>query len=192
MKRWFVAAVLMLAAWHGHSADRPPGVIAAEAPLQQPLEGDPPRFQKNGYTLIPLVRFTMTARVLRTERYELDREAELAPVDIVFGWGTMSDSSVLARVDINQSKRFYQWGVQTLPVARRDIETQSANMHLIPADAVVEAQIARAQSGDLAQLTGYLVEARAADGWIWKSSLTREDTGAGACELVWVEKLELH
>ena len=30
---------------------------------------------------------------------------------------------------------------------------------------------------------------RAPDGWRWRSSLTREDTGAGACELVWVERI---
>jgi hypothetical protein len=36
---------------------------------------------------------------------------------------------------------------------------------------------------------GYLVEARGADGWRWRSSLTREDTGAGACELIWVESV---
>ena len=34
-----------------------------------------------------------------------------------------------------------------------------------------------------------LIEVRGADGWRWRSSLTREDTGAGACELVWVERI---
>lgn len=28
-------------------------------------------------------------------------------------------------------------------------------------------------------------------GWRWRSSLSREDTGDGSCELVWVERLEL-
>jgi hypothetical protein len=40
-------------------------------------------------------------------------------------------------------------------------------------------------------LTGYLVEVRGPDGFRWRSSLTREDTGNGACELVWVEKLDV-
>jgi hypothetical protein len=38
---------------------------------------------------------------------------------------------------------------------------------------------------------GYLVEVRGRDGFRWRSSLTREDTGNGACELVWVEKLDV-
>jgi hypothetical protein len=36
------------------------------------------------------------------------------------------------------------------------------------------------------------VEAQGRDGWSWRSSLTREDTGAGACELVFVQAIELH
>jgi hypothetical protein len=35
------------------------------------------------------------------------------------------------------------------------------------------------------------MEARAPDGWRWRSSLTREDVGNGACELVWVERIEV-
>jgi hypothetical protein len=40
-------------------------------------------------------------------------------------------------------------------------------------------------------LRGFLVEARADDGWRWRSSLTRDDTGARACELVFVERVRL-
>jgi hypothetical protein len=35
-------------------------------------------------------------------------------------------------------------------------------------------------------------KSRAPDGWRWRSSLTREDTGAGACELVWVERIAVN
>ena len=39
-------------------------------------------------------------------------------------------------------------------------------------------------------LRDYLVEIRSADGRHWRSSTTREDTGGGACEVVWVTQLE--
>ena len=39
------------------------------------------------------------------------------------------------------------------------------------------------------RLRGYLVRVEAADGWQWRSSLSRADTGAGACELVLLEAL---
>jgi hypothetical protein len=36
-----------------------------------------------------------------------------------------------------------------------------------------------------------VVSTRDADGWRWDSSLSREDSGPGACELVWVEAVAL-
>ena len=35
-------------------------------------------------------------------------------------------------------------------------------------------------------LAGWLVQADASDGWRWRSSLSRDDSGAGACEVVYV------
>jgi hypothetical protein len=40
--------------------------------------------------------------------------------------------------------------------------------------------------GDIIELRGYLVEVTAPDGWHWRSSLSRTDSGDGACELMWV------
>jgi hypothetical protein len=35
------------------------------------------------------------------------------------------------------------------------------------------------------------VDVSAPDGWQWRSSRTRTDSGAGACEVIWVEDVEL-
>ena len=127
--------------------------------------------------------------MLGTEHYRLDREARLSPVDLALGWGRMSDTAVLERIRITQSGRFYYWSTDDFPIPRREIETSSANMHMIPADERVEAALKAIRKGQTVIVRGYLVEARGADGWRWRSSLTREDTGAGACELVWVESV---
>ena len=42
---------------------------------------------------------------------------------------------------------------------------------------------------DLVYLKGALIEIQAPDGWRWKSSLSREDTGNGACELMRVDSI---
>jgi hypothetical protein len=47
------------------------------------------------------------------------------------------------------------------------------------------------RAGDRVRIEGWLVEATAPDGWRWRSSLTREDTGNGACELVYVCAIEV-
>ena len=43
--------------------------------------------------------------------------------------------------------------------------------------------------GSLIEMKGYLVEITTADGWHWRSSLRRDDTAGGSCELFWVEEL---
>jgi len=41
--------------------------------------------------------------------------------------------------------------------------------------------------GQIVRLQGYLVDVRGPGGFAWNTSLTRSDTGDGACEIVWVE-----
>ena len=101
----------------------------------------------------------------------------------------MSDESVLAQIEISQSGRWYRWFARQLPIPRRQIERHSANMHMIPGDKSVADLLADVQVGQILRLRGYLVEARAGDGWRWRSSLTRNDTGARSCELVFVERV---
>jgi hypothetical protein len=42
---------------------------------------------------------------------------------------------------------------------------------------------------EIVNLSGYLVEVHGPRGMKWRSSLTRTDTGAGSCELMWVEEV---
>lgn len=146
---------------------------------------------KNGYRIVPLEAFQIEARVLSAKRYRFDRESHLAPVDLALGWGSMANPAVIQKVSVNQSDRWYYWRASEFPIPRRDIETHSANMHMIPATPAIEKKLEAAQEGDTIHLKGYLVGAQSPDGWHWRSSLSREDTGAGACELVWVESLDV-
>jgi hypothetical protein len=149
-------------------------------------------YQQGKYELEALASFDIEARVLSKENYYADRESELVPVDLALGWGAMSDSSVLEKLSIGQSGRFYfyRWENEP-PRSPSEIASHSANMHLIPASPPIEAKIKSVRVGQVVHIVGQLVEARAPDGWHWRSSLTREDTGAGACELVRVESIEI-
>jgi hypothetical protein len=61
-------------------------------------------------------------------------------------------------------------------------------MHLIPADDEIDDLIKSVRPGNIIMLKGYLVAVTSEDGWRWKSSLSRKDSGAGACEVIWVEE----
>jgi hypothetical protein len=143
--------------------------------------------QINGYHITPLEPFEMQARVLSAKHYTHDKESDLVPVDLALGWGPMADLKVTNEISITQSNRWYRWRVDAFPIPRREIETHSANMHLIPATPAIAEAIQSVEKGSMVAFEGDLVEViDPAKGWRWKSSLTRSDTGAGACELILV------
>lgn len=194
MRRWFFVIVVLLAVWTWWpqgEITRSPGVVVAAAPAQAALEGAVPRLTKAGYEIEALARFELEARVLGVEHYRFDRGADLSPLDLALGWGRMSDTAVLDRISISQGSRFYYWSTPQFPIPRQEIETSSANMHLVPANERVARRLKDVRRGAVIRLGGYLIEARGEDGWRWRSSLTRADTGAGSCELIWVERVEL-
>lgn len=175
----------------GRPIERPPGVLAPNEPRQQDLPNGP-TFDLPGHHLRALARFSLEARVLGAERYRFDRGARLAPMDLALGWGPMSASGVLDALDIDQYGRFYFWSARELPIEFAAITMHSANMHIIPATDEVRRTLLSARRGNLVSLEGYLVEVTGDDGFRWRSSLSRGDSGGGACEVVYVERLALY
>src|SRR5690606_41701247 len=103
------------------------------------------------------------------------------------GGGGLADGAVLAGPAISQGGRGYRYrgqGDPPIPVA--EIVRSSANMHMVLADEAVENALARIEPGERLRIDGWLVQVDASDGWRWRSSLSREDSGGGACELVYV------
>lgn len=193
-KVWLLAALTLWIGWWwlaSRPVSRVSGVIAPDAPAQANFDTPQPAIVYRNATLRPLARFSATARVLSRDDYHLDAGADLSPTDLALGWGRMSDSAVLRKIDISQGNRFYYWRTRSFPIPRREIETHSANMHMLPADAQVARALKRVRAGDVVTLDGLLVEADKPDGWRWRSSLTRDDTGAGACEVVYVQRLQI-
>ena len=185
-------AVVGFGAWQ-YWSDRPvkvaPGVTVAAEPRQN--DAASAEFVHKGYTIAPLQTFDIEARVLGVKSYRTGREADLSPVDLALGWGRMSDSAVLAQVDISQGNRFYFWRVKEFPIPREEIERSSANMHMIPADSGIERRLDQVREGQRVRIQGWLVEARGHGGWRWRSSLSRNDTGAGACEVIYVRDIAI-
>lgn len=191
---WVLLAILVVAGWYwwsGRPIARADGVIAPDDPVQTDFDSPPPTIAFKDATLHPLAKFSLTARVLSRENYRFDAESDLSPTDLAFGWGRMSDTAVLQHLKIGQGGRFYYWSTQQFPIPQREIETHSANMHMLPANALVAYELKRVRAGDVVTLDGLLVEADKAGGWRWRSSMTRNDTGDGACEVVYVESLSI-
>jgi len=194
MKKLLIILVVISFVWQLSTIERTavlgPGVKAPDPPLQTTLSSLE-ELKSGEYTITPLVKFHIRAKVLAKKRYYFDREADLSRIDLALGWEKMSDEDVLDRIKISQSDRWYLWSVKEFPISREEIETQSANMHMIPANDTVEDSIDSAKQGQIIELEGYLVRVEGNDNWYWQSSLSREDTGSGACELIFVTQFKI-
>ncbi|HEY8931710.1 MAG TPA: hypothetical protein VIM44_00185 [Rariglobus sp.] len=188
MKKWIVILLLIAgawlwlrepaAAWRGMPAPHDP--VQTAAPL-------PPPFKHGDYTITPLARYSIKAVVLARERYRYDLAAPLAPVDLALGWGPMSTAVVINDLKITQSGRWYEyaWSGEP-PLDPGQIAEHSANTHCLPATPEIRRQLLAIKRHDVVTLEGELVEVTGPDGYRWRSSLSRTDTGGGACEILWI------
>ena len=192
-KLLFIVAVAGVAFWQydqNRVIGQIDGIVAKADPIQQNLS-NARVFKHDDYTFTPLANFVIEARVLSRKKYSLGREADLAPLDLALGWGPMSSNQVLDKIDISQGNRFYYWRVQEFPIPKKDIIRHSSNMHMIPANNQIAKQLAKVREGNVVAIVGQLVKINADDGWRWSSSLSRTDTGNGACELVYVKEVSI-
>lgn len=182
------AAVAEAARQGGIPCPLPPAFMDASQPLQSPATASPQPFELDGARISPLAGFSLEARVLSREDYSFGNEARFSPTDLALGWGPMAAEGLAEKLDVSQGGRWYRyrWGAGGPPLPPDTIARHSANMHMVPADAAVARKLADVEAGQVVRLHGWLVRIDDPSGWHWKSSMSRDDTGAGACELVLV------
>jgi hypothetical protein len=186
-----VIALVVIGYWYSHRAIHyPPGVLINDEPAQVMLPDYTAAISYGAFSLKPLALFSVDGRVLHRRNYRYDAGAALVPVDLALGWGPMSNETVLDRLNISQSMRFY-WYQYKLPppIPAEEIVSHSANMHIIPATPEIASRCKSLRAGSLVHLVGDLVEATGPRIGHWRSSLSRTDTGNGACELFYVQEI---
>jgi len=186
-----VAIVFGWRDWSRREIVHPPGILVPDEPRQSAVV-DARAFEWAGFRLSPRAQFDIRARVLSREDYRWDDGSDLSPMDLALGWGAMSDQSVLERIEISQGARWYYTRYDyPAPLADRYIIRQSGNMHLVPANPAILTRLREIRRGDVVWLRGFLVDADHDSGFRWRTSLSREDSGDGACELFYVELITI-
>jgi len=193
MKKLFFIIIVFGAAfyWYQQKFDTVSfgeGIKVSTLPQQTKTQASP--FNHQGYQIIPLYDFGLQAKVLSKKSYR-DHLSDIGPIDIALGWNQMSDEAVLKDIHISQRGRWYYWKTPQFPIPRKNIETSSANMHLIHANDKVKAAIAKVKKGQIIELYGQLVKVKKQGRVVWKSSTTRNDTGGGACEVIYVRSFKV-
>ena len=104
MKGFFLFCGLMIGLywfWESSEISRAAGILAPEEPHQREVYSAAAR-EKDGYRITPLATFDIRARVIARERYRFGRASGLAPIDLVLGWGPLSDTDVLKKISFSQ------------------------------------------------------------------------------------------
>jgi hypothetical protein len=180
----------------------PPGRTDDGVFRVEPLPGAAPIATASGDTLLPVAQFETRGRVLHLERFKPHQSLSnwipgLRPSthDIGLGFGPMTDSANVARFDYAHEGASH--GLRALFLRPKGAISQQqwqalaphvTNIHLIPADDAVLAQIRRIRHGDLVTLRGQLVNVRDAQG---RMAVTSTTAGDRDCEILRVTSIEV-
>ena len=177
--------------WSSREIIHEPGILVPEQPLQR-NPGATETIAIGDYRLTPRAEFDLRARVLSRENYRWGSQSDLSPMDLALGWGVMSDQQVLDRITISQGTRWYFTRYEyPAPIADNLIITNSSNMHMVPANDWVLKKLRKVRHGNIVNLKGFLVDVKTDAGFSWATSLRRDDTGNGACEIFYVEHINI-
>lgn len=175
-------------------------------PVQSPATNAAPvTFTRNDYRyeVTPVAQYQLTGLIVHTLNYSwfsIDRSEKAFPVDVCMIWG----DNLRNNVHRNRSVQFSQdcrWcNVQWHGNVPFNLN-QISNNHLLTADPKMESRLKSLLAGDQVRLTGKLVNVKAvligqagqydSTSATWNTSTTRTDSGAGACEVILVEKVEI-
>lgn len=168
----------------------------------KPLTTDPIKFEKDGfqYALTPLYDYQIDAlvvnRMIYDKWYSLSKTDSVFSVDLCLLWGSNITSEVYKskKLIFSQDMRFcfYRWLEDGLPFNENEV----SNNHLVIENENIEKIAKNILPGDQISIKGKLVSVVATDEenaneYSWASSTTRTDTSKGACEVLYVEKIEI-
>ena len=179
--------------------------------MQEPVQTDvldknPVQFEKNGfsYTANPLFEYDISGLVVHRQTYNqwwsLSRTDTVFPMDLCVIWGDNIKSGAYKKrgTSFSQDYRFclyrYNEGYAILNEAL-------SNNHLVIKDDDLYKIAQSIRTGDQIRIRGKLVDVEAKplskpekyepENLIWKTSIMRTDSGAGACETIFVESIEI-
>jgi hypothetical protein len=175
--------------------------IKETEPLQQLSDGRAFTTVIKGYTytLTPKATYDISGLVVSQHRgdalFNLDHKADPGNIkDVCVAWGEAITNGSYRKVRFTNGEFTcsYRWsGVITPPFNPEKV----SNNHLIPANDTMARRIRAIHVGDQIRMTGLLVDYKVTkdgqDIFTRRTSLTRGDTGNGACEILYVTNLSV-
>ena len=196
---WLViVAVLAVAFYMGNPPPKHKSAAGLPDPTQIPATGEVNmKLEEYDVNIKYKASYKIKALAVSTKNYSGTSIPDLlAKKDVALAWGSVAENNEKVDFNWSQDGRWYKWMVtdgsqlSAAGLSESDVNRHSANNHLIPADGEIKKEISKIRKGDIVEITGYLVSLKATkpegETYDWNSSLTRTDTGNGACELIYV------
>ena len=146
--------------------------------------------------ITPLADYKISGRVVSKRHYYNDWLSKLSPVDLAIAWGVFSSRKYDSNISYWHSDRYYSYRYKgNFEGDPSTVGTHSANEHLIPANTKIAKVLKSIKKNEIVEITGQLVNVEWLDkktgAQTFTTSLTRDDTGAGACEVIYVTRVKI-
>ena len=192
-KKIIIIALLIIGAFLFYLDNKPKGIAPTVIPdpiqkdLEEPLYVEITSRDNEKISVKLLAEYEISAKVLGVKKYYTDGAAKVSHRDFALGWGELGQPLYKKHVKYSQSGRWYRFVVDDIREVSVDyVSLHSANTHIVPANKHIWNLAKKVNKGDYVTLKGYLCSVEFPNGPPWTSSLTREDTGNGACEIMYV------
>lgn len=183
-----------------------PDPLTFREPVQTPpAAAEPIAFIKQGYAynLTPVAEYDIAGLIVSRMDYRtfsIQQSDATFPMDLCLIWGDNVKNGVYKEpgLSFRQDFRFclYTWSGES-----KLNTTQVSNNHLLINDPEIEKRLKKLHRGDQVRVTGKLVDVSAtaagelkehdAPAFTMQTSENRTDSGGGACEIIYVEGLEI-
>jgi hypothetical protein len=167
-------------------------------PLQTPHPSGEPIIKeiKNGHlSLTPVAGYRVSGVMVGKKAYDSGWESQISPLDLAIVWGKLVEPAYDKYIEYWQNNRWYFFRYkEASPFDHSYVVTHSGNHHAIPANYNVRKALESVRKNDKVTLEGYLVNVKGTyrgKAVFWNTSLSRNDTGNGSCELLYVFKVRI-
>ncbi|MBP6943971.1 MAG: hypothetical protein KBB79_03715 [Candidatus Omnitrophica bacterium] len=208
-----IFGIILFAASYILKDDLPPKDMILKELLRKPVqsETDAGEFEKkmgeHTYTIRPKYGYELYGLVVSYHHSSVFWDMEhkewqdyLNNKDIGVIWGDNINTGVYRDMKFTSGSWTLYWDVKfgTMPSKRQDVysnfnASSISNNHVLAANDKIAALIMSAEKGDQIWMKGYLVDYTTSNwqGFWRESSVTRDDTGSHACEVVYVTDFKI-
>jgi hypothetical protein len=141
------------------------------------------------HQVIPLYDYTIAGMVVsggHSETLSDYYQDKLNVMDVGLIWGDNLNSDIYRNIKFHTNGIRLFWKEKNREAPGKLNPDQVSNNHLLCTDPVLKKRIKRLYRGDVVLIEGFLASYGGR-----KSSTTRSDSGDGACEVIWVDRLSL-